>query len=232
MATTSRRHSSQPTEADPVVFAGPPTDIKAQLPLHNPGTERLAVRGVLIHRAEAASLATPLGVIVPSGAHISVPVSLTLPPETPPGEHAVEYEIAGERRPAVLRIEPSFGLRLSPPSVLAPVGASPVRIIVQNVGNVAIPLAEVTRGRTRDGGDDRGPDIELSLDQATTVAPGESVRITGSLSVPNDLDPHRRHEAAVPIGVADLTVVVLPRGSDRQPNTAPSTRRVRSSKED
>jgi hypothetical protein len=229
MPTAPRRRTSQPTAADAVVFAGPPTNVKAQLPLHNPGSERLAVRGVLIHRAEAATLATPLGVIVPSGAHISVPVSLSLPPETPPGEHHVEYEVAGERRPAVLRIEPSFALLLSPPAVLAPVGESPVRIIVQSLSNVAIPLAQVTRGRTRDDGTDPGPDIELSLDKATTVAPGQTVTVTGTLSVPTDLDPRRRYEAAVPVGVADLMVVVLPRPIDRQGRT---TRRVPSSKED
>ena len=67
------------------------------------------------------------------------------------------------------------------------------------------------RARTDDGGPDPGPDVTLTLTDATTAAPGTTSVLRGSLSVPAELDPTRRHTARVPVGTADLDVTILPR---------------------
>ena len=69
-----------------------------------------------------------------------------------------------------------------------------------------------------DGGPDPGPDISLTVLDPTTLEPGTIVSVAGELTVPDDLDPTRRHVARIPVGTADLEVVVLPRTTTEEPS--------------
>jgi len=71
----------------------------------------------------------------------------------------------------------------------------------------------VTKGRTSDGGKEPGPDITLTLKTPVILAAASTVTVHGRLSVPPSLEPTRRHTAKVPIGLADLEVIILPRNS-------------------
>ena len=92
------------------------------------------------------------------------------------------------------------------------------KVTVVNEGNVPIPLAAVTRARTDDGGPDPGPDVTLRVADPPVVDPGTTVTVDATLSVPDELDPTRRHLARVPVGTADLDVIVLPRTASEKPS--------------
>jgi hypothetical protein len=92
-----------------------------------------------------------------------------------------------------------------------PVGTSRLTLFAENTGNVAMPLAAVT---TSENGE-----VQLSLTKPPVIEPGASVEIGASVVVDDELDPHRRHEFDLPVGTADVIVVVLPR-TDRRKSSA------------
>ncbi|HSV66930.1 MAG TPA: hypothetical protein VLJ59_13600 [Mycobacteriales bacterium] len=196
------------------MLSGPPSNVRGVVPVDNPGNQRLVVRGVIVHRDGAPDLTISTAVVVSPGARVSVPVTVSLPAGTPPGDIAAELEVAGNRHPAVLRVEQQLAMRVSPAQVLARPGQVAVELVVHNDGNVAIALAREAHGYTRDDGDSVGPDIRLSLGNVGEVGPGAQVEVTATLDVPADLAPYRRHEARIPVGLTDLAVVVLPRDPD------------------
>ena len=209
-ATPAKVTAAQPS-SDAIVLTGPPGLLRATVSVENAVDQRVAVRGLTLHRSGQQALAGAGAAVIAPGATAQVPVSFRLEPDTPPGEYPAEVEVGGIRREAVLRVEPDLSMHVSPRRVLAEVGGSAVTITVTNDGNLPIPLAAVVRARTDDGGPDPGPDVTLTLTDATTAAPGTTSVLRGSLSVPDQLDPTRRHTARVPVGTADLDVIILPR---------------------
>ncbi|HEY6796273.1 MAG TPA: hypothetical protein VI248_16480 [Kineosporiaceae bacterium] len=205
----------------PLVLSGPPTALQAVVSVENGGARRLVVRGITVHRDGADPvLAQAVGVVAP-GATTAMPLTASLPATTPPGDYPAEVEVAGSRRPVTLRVEAEWALQLTPRRMLAVPGVQPVQLVVTNLGNVAIPLAPLGRAALRrsdlpDGppGDPPGPDVALRLDQPDVVEPGATLSLTGTLEVPDGLDPTRRLHARVPIGLADLDVIVLPRATE------------------
>ena len=197
--------------ADAIVLSGPAGLLRATVSVENAVDRRVAVRGLTLHRRGQDALTGAGAALIAPGATAHVPVSFRLEPDTAPGEYAAEVEVGGIRREAVLRVEPDFALHLSPRRMVAGVGSTSVTLTARNDGNVPIPLATVVRARTDDGGPDPGPDVTFTLTEATTVAPGTTTVLRGSLGVPEELDPTRRHTARVPVGTADLDVIILPR---------------------
>jgi hypothetical protein len=171
------------------------------LTIENTGEQRLAIRELVIRREGGEPIVQPVGVIVPAGARTDVSVSL--PNDTPPGDHEVEVELPNERRTMTIRVYERHELRVRPTQIVVPVGTSGVRVSVTNTGNVVTPLAPVT---TSEKGE-----IRLALTKPPKLEPGSAADISGEVTVSDDLDPHRRHELDVPIGTADVTFVVLPR---------------------
>ena len=213
-ATRARATSGaavDPASPDAIVLTGPPGLLRATVSVENAVDQRVAVRGLTLHRTGQQALSGAGTAVIAPGATAQVPVSFRLEPDTPPGEYPAEVEVGGIRREAVLRVEPDLSMHVSPRRVLAEVGSTAVTITVTNDGNLPIPLAAVVRARTDDGGPDPGPDVTLTLTDATTATPGTTTTLRGSLSVPDDLDPTRRHLARVPVGTADLDVIILPR---------------------
>lgn len=216
--TTARRKptkaaAARKPAADPIVLTGPPGLLRATISVENAVDQRVAVRGLTLHRAGLQALTGSGAAVIAPGATADLPVSFRLEPDTPPGEYAAEVEVGGIRRKAVLRVEPDLSMHVSPRRVLADVGSHALTLTVVNDGNLAIPLAAVVRARTDDGSPDpdAGPDVTLTLTAAATVAPGSTAVLEGRLTVPEELDPTRRHTARIPVGTADLDVIILPR---------------------
>lgn len=214
--TTARRKTgtTRPSEqADVLVFSGPPGQLRATVTLANTGDQRLAVRGLTVRRQRAPDLPGLVAGVVAPGTTAALPVTVALEPGTGPGDYAAEVEVAGVRRPAVLHVEPELAMRVSPRRVLAEPGRQDLTIVVVNEGNVDVPLASLTRARTCDGGDDPGPDVTLTLDRHRVAPAASSLTLTAHIEVPTGLDPTRRHRASVPVGLADLEVIVLARST-------------------
>ena len=198
---------------DTIVLAGPPSLLRATVSVENAVDQRVAVRGLTLHRKGREALAGAGVAVIAPGATADVPVSFRLEPDTPPGEYAAEVEVGGIRREAVLRVEPDLSMHVSPRRVLAEVGRHRLTLTVANDGNLTIALAVVVRAHTDDGSPDpdAGPDVTLTLTAPATVAPGTTIVLEGDLTVPEELDPTRRHTARIPVGTADLDVIILPR---------------------
>ena len=205
------RAAAEKPPTDALVLTGPPSLLRATVSVENAVDQRVSVRGLTLHRSGQQALTGAGAAVIAPGATAQVPVAFRLEPDTAPGEYPAEVEVGGIRRAAVLRVEPDLSVHVSPRRLLAEVGSTDVTLSVANDGNVSIPLAAVVRARTDDGGPDPGPDVTLTLTAATTAAPGSTTVLQGSLDVPQELDPTRRHTARIPVGTADLDVIILPR---------------------
>lgn len=218
---TSRRKPARSTATDAesavIVLAGPPGQLRATVSVENAVDQRVTVRGLVLHREGEAPVSAPVTALIPPGATAEVPVTFRLDPRTAPGEHAAEVEVGGIRRHARIHVEPDPSARVSPHRVLALPGRQAVTLLLANTGNVDLPLARTTRARTDDGGPDPGPDVVLEVPDPPTVGPGETATVSGHLDVPH-LDPTRRHLARIPVGTADLEVIVLPRTASETPS--------------
>ncbi len=219
---TPRRKTPKPSAASPpadaIVLSGPPGLLRATVSVENGVDQRLTVRGLALHR-DGHPTVTGAGVaIIAPGATADVPVTFRLDPGTLPGEYPAEVEVGGLRRAAVLRVEQALSMRVQPRRVLAEVGRQALALTVSNDGNVSIPLAGLVRARTDDGGQDPGPDVTLTLEHALTLDPATTVAVHAVLVVPEDLDPSRRHTARIPVGTADLDVIILPRTASETPS--------------
>ncbi len=223
MATARRRRPPPSTAAkaapdaaapaEPVVLSGTPRHLRATVTVRNETDELLRLRAAAVSAPDLPGASTRLAGRVRAGTTRAVPVSVQLDAATAPGSYPAELDVGGLRREVVLRVEPDLDLRVSPRQVLARAGVQPIELRVRNEGNVAIGLARRVRARTRCDGVVSDLDVELTLDASLTVEPGVAVDARGELLVPA-LDPRRRHEARVPVGTADLHVVVLPSDDD------------------
>jgi hypothetical protein len=216
---------------DPLLITGPPDDLQATVELENTTDHRISLRGVVLRRKGEDDLAARFGAILPPDSTTRVPVQLSVPVTTAPGDYSAQLEIGGQSRTATLRVEAKISARVIPDHVLAEPGRTKVQLRLVNQGNVAIPLARTTRGQT--GDDDDDPEVSLVLTASAVLGAGETREVTGTLTVPDGLDPARRHEALVPVGVCDLRVTVLPRdpekpvrASDRGTTTRTTKRRT------
>src|SRR6478736_6877641 len=213
--TRRRRPPAEPDDA--VVLAGPPGRLTATVTVENLTADRLVVRRPTLH-LDGEAVTGAASAIIRAGRTVEVPVVVPLPATTPPGRHDAEMELGGVRHRVVVDVAPHFSLELSPRRVLAVEGSQDVALVVTNTGNVRMPLAAVTMARTDDGGPDPGPDVVLTLDAPVVVEPGGTVTLAARLEVPAGLEAARRHTASVPVGTADLDVVILPR--DRSESTS------------
>lgn len=198
-------------QQDPLVFSGPPGHLRADLTVANTGDRRLAVRGLTLLRKGAPDLDVQAAALVLPGATTSMPVTLPVEPGTSPGDYPAEVVVAGVRRAAVLRVEAVLSMNITPRRLIAEPGIQDVSIVAVNQGNVDLPLASVSKGRTSDGGKEPGPDVTLTLSAPAVLAAATTITLHGQLEVPASLEVARRHTASVPVGLSDLEVIILPR---------------------
>lgn len=196
-----------------VELTGPPGHLTTTVTVENATEDRIAVRAPTLLLEGREPVPGAGAAVIPPGATAVVPVTLSLEPSTPPGTYAAELEVSGIRRSAVVTVLEEVSMDVQPSTVLAAPGRQDVVLAVTNDGNVAIILARRAIARTDDGGPDPGPDVALVLDSDVTVEPGASLTLHGRLEVPRELDPARRHTATIPVGVADLDVIILPRSA-------------------
>ncbi|QGN58456.1 hypothetical protein [Nostocoides sp. HKS02] len=222
---TARRKAAAPkgraTPADerPVLLvAGPPSQLRTTVTVENTAGQQVAVRAAALHREGESVVPGGVAALIPAGATATVPVSFAIAPGTPPGEYAAEVEVGGTRRAAVVRVEPHLSMHVSPRRVLAEAGRQAIDLVVSNDGNLDVTVAALARARTDDGGPEPGPDVSLALDDAVVVAAATQVSTTAHLEVPAGLDPTRRHTASIPVGLADLDVIILPRTGSESPS--------------
>ncbi|NYG06661.1 hypothetical protein BJ986_001148 [Phycicoccus badiiscoriae] len=208
-----KRAAARKPAPDQIVLTGPPKLLRATVSVQNAVDQRVAVRGLTLHREGRKAVSGVGAAVIAPGATADLPVTFRLEPDTPPGEYAAEVEVGGIRRDAVLRVEPDLSMHVSPRRVLAEPGRHALTLTVSNDGNLAIPLAAIVRAATDDGSPDpaAGPDVTVTLTAGTTVAPGTTAVLEGHVTVPAELDPTRRHTARIPVGTADLDVIILPR---------------------
>jgi len=138
------------SEDEPLVFAGPPSELTGLIHLHNPSDANVVLRD--------AGLKDPSGALrLPSARHVlepvvlrpdqggSVPLSLAVDPATPPGDHAAELDLGGRTRPVVLHVVEVLDLTVQPDTVVVvnrPGIEQRKRLIVANDGNVAFTLGD------------------------------------------------------------------------------------------
>lgn len=201
--------SAEEGSATPVL-TGPPGQLRTTVTVENTADRQVAVRAAALHGLGEGPIPTGVGAVIPAGATVTVPVSFSVDPATSPGEYAAELEVGGVRRTAVVRVESHLAMRVSPRRVLAGPGRQDVELEITNEGNVDVTVAALSRARTDDGGPDPGPAVSLVLDAAVVATAASTVSAAGHLEVP-DLDPTRRHTARIPVGLADLDVIILPR---------------------
>ncbi len=209
-----RRSASTTTDAaqhlEDLVLSGPPSRLTAVVTVANTGDRALPVDGILVRRPNQLDLPGVAGAVVAPGETALVPVFLSVPPSTAPGNYPAEVEVGGVSRSVTLRVEAHLSVIVSPTNLVVPPGTHPLTLVLNNTGNVPLPLAELTRANTHDGGPDPGPDVSLRLASPPIVAPGQRAMVDATLEVP-DLDPTRRHTARVPVGLSGLDIHILPR---------------------
>lgn len=209
----SRSRPTSPSAAGPaaIVLTGPPGRLQASVSVENTLDQRVTLRGLLLHREGHPAVSGAAAALLPPGSTVEVPVTFRLDPATPPGTHPAEVEMGGTRRPAVVVVEPRPSIHVSPGRVLADPGEQDLTLTVTNDGNVPIALATLSRARTDDGGPEPGPDVGLAIVDPPVLAPATTVTVPTRLQVPDGLDPTRRHVARLPVGTADLEIIILSR---------------------
>ena len=209
---------SNPGGGPVLLVAGPPSQLRTTVTVENTADQQVAVRAASLHREGEPIVAGGVASLIPAGATVRVPVTFAVAAATPPGEYAAEVEVGGTRRAAVVRVDPHLAMRVSPRRVIAEPGRQQVDLVVTNDGNLDVTVAALARARTDDGGPDPGPDISLVLEAPVVVAAASTTSTTGQLEVPQGLDPTRRHTATIPVGLADLDVIILPRTASESPS--------------
>jgi hypothetical protein len=224
---------------EPLVLSGSPHAVRGIITLANTGTERLVIRGALLHLPGREPIAVPLTALVAPGSTTETAVSVDLGAGWSAGTTLGELEVNGQRRDVELRVVQSVGVAVSPSEALVEVGSTRVSLLVHNFGNVSVRLARVTRGRLipHDWGDphihssgdphvhdsgDPHEDATLRLRSSLLLQPGDETSIQAEVEIPKDLPVDRRHRAVLPVGPADLIVTVLP--SDPRATTTPKPR--------
>lgn len=218
-----------------VILAGAPGRLRGQLHVTNAGSQPSRLQRFAVRANDLPVQPGPgqLGVRLAPDAGAEVTASLELPPDTPPGEYHATLDVAGHQVEAVLHISPEAAVELTPSRVFLDAGATGVRLVLQNTGNVLVRLAPTARARltrdpdltalpfdrsVRDHDDDpAGPDAVLRIPGPLGLEPGETAAVDAEVEIDGDLDAERRYLALLPVATGTLRVVVNPRAVAHEP---------------
>jgi hypothetical protein len=129
-------------------FSGPPKSLTGTIPLVNTGSEKQKIRSVAVKSDKLLGAARlPLREIafyarLYGGEQVSVPATLVLDPQTPPGSYDLELTVGARTLAATANVSEVVDLRLDPVDVtiLAGSATSYTRtLVVENAGNVSLP---------------------------------------------------------------------------------------------
>jgi hypothetical protein len=142
----------------PLVLVGPPRDVRGELPVRNPGDEKVIIRQPLMRpaaitgrgRQKALALQEPAltlrRIVVRARQDRQVPIALSLEPSTPPGTYHAELDVGGELREVVLHVTEDVAFTTEPSELVIPNrpgGKVAKQIVVSNQGNVAIAVKTI-----------------------------------------------------------------------------------------
>lgn len=224
------------------LLAGSPRRVTGHVELENRGAEELAVRAVEVGGAGTV----PVVATVPPGDSARIRVRLRLDPHTPPGRREVEVVVGDARTTAILEVAEHPRVRISPAAVLvrgAPGATVGARVVVANLGNVAVPLDRLGAVTLdEDGGVCRSLDGALRaegergyqavLDEAvrriagtrvdglrvraadtSAVEPGQTRAVDLELRLPPDMTAGRTYSGMLRLVGASLLVQVAAEGA-------------------
>jgi hypothetical protein len=129
-------------------FSGPPKSLSGTIPLVNTGSEKQKIRSIAVHSEKllgAAKLPVreiPFYACLYGGEQVSVPATLVLDPQTPPGSYDLELTVGARTLAATAHVSEVVDLRLDPVeiTILAGPATSYTRtLVVENAGNVSLP---------------------------------------------------------------------------------------------
>lgn len=203
-------------DAEPVLFAGPADAVQGRFQLVNDTDTRLSLRGALVEVDGLPSTEVSFVAVLPPGARARASAVLRLDPATAVGSYLGEVELAGQRWAAQVVVLPRSSLSLLPQQVMLSPPFTTVTVVVRNDGTVPVDLPATVRADL-----DEGP-VTGRLDAAVRIAPGRSAVLALTVELPKELDPSRRYAVKLPIGPAELEVVVPPYTPTARPT--PTTR--------
>lgn len=129
-------------------FSGPPKGLTGDIPLFNSGSEKQKIRSVavssdkLLGPARLPLREIPFYARLYGGDQVSVPATLVLDPQTPPGTYDLELTVGARTLAATAYVSEVVDLRLDPAqiTILASSANSYTRtLVVENAGNVPLP---------------------------------------------------------------------------------------------
>jgi hypothetical protein len=129
-------------------FSGPPKNLTGTIPLVNDGSEKQKIRSVavksdkLLGAAKLPLREMPFYARLYGGEQLSVPATLALDPQTPPGNYDLELTVGARTLAATAYVTEVVDLRLDPVriTILAGAETSYARtLVVENAGNVPLP---------------------------------------------------------------------------------------------
>lgn len=227
------------------VLAGAPSAVSGVLPFHNATDTELTITEVSIDETDSTTtLIVPVDrTVVAPGGNARIGVTLTLPPQTAPGEYPLDVTIAEMQVPTTAHVTEARVLGLVPDLLVVEnyAGVTARRtMVVANEGNVAVrvpdevslpvyreemaleTLRTLASGKLGTRRIAPLPEPVATIDVATdrgarTVAPGEVEAIELLLALPEQLPQHSRFLAAFPISIRTLLIVVVPAGPPPEP---------------
>lgn len=129
-------------------FSGPPKNLTGTIPLVNNGSEKQKIRSVavksdkLLGAAKLPLREMPFYARLYGGEQLSVPATLALDPQTPPGSYDLELTVGARTLQATAYVTEVVDLRIDPVriTILAGAETSYTRtLVVENAGNVPLP---------------------------------------------------------------------------------------------
>ncbi|HXR78292.1 MAG TPA: hypothetical protein VN737_20100 [Bryobacteraceae bacterium] len=129
-------------------FSGPPKSLTGTLPLVNTGPEKQKIRSVAVNSDKLLGAARlplreiPFYARLYGGEQVSVPATLVLDPQTPPGSYDLEFTVGMRTLAATAYVSEVVDLRLDPVQITILVGSATSytrTLVVENAGNVALP---------------------------------------------------------------------------------------------
>jgi len=129
-------------------FSGPPKSLTGTIPLINNGSEKQKIRSVALNSDKLLGAARlplreiPFYARLYGGEQVSVPATLVLDPQTPPGSYDLELTVGARTLAATAYVSEVVDLRLDPVqiTILAGSATSYTRtLVVENAGNVSLP---------------------------------------------------------------------------------------------
>jgi hypothetical protein len=129
-------------------FSGPPARLTGSIPLVNDGPDKQKIRSVAVSSAKLLGAARlplreiPFHARLYGGDQVSVPATIMLDPQTPPGSYDFELTLGARTLAATAYVTEVVDLRLDPVDITILAGATNSytrRLVVENAGNVALP---------------------------------------------------------------------------------------------